>query len=134
MSIMLTYSRGDLIASLEARRPHLQRIDDRNMARHQKAEQAYVSDFRKACKKAATWDYETASAAGFDPTRLMVGEKYGRYPSGPSCPRSEISRLDRKLAEVARTKQSRFKVTEKGLHAEIYQLLMGDVPKVKGLC
>lgn len=56
----LRFTRVQLVAALEARRPWAERVDAERLSAHQRDEREFLTRFRFACREAAKWDYETA--------------------------------------------------------------------------
>lgn len=122
----LTYTHAELLAALEALRPKFEKADARNLVAHRKAEEAYYTAFKKACREALKWDYETLKKNG---AQLKTGTRWA-----PSCPISQVSQLDSMIAMVHRINQPRFTLSRNGKWERIYRMLTADVPSVEGIC
>lgn len=131
MSITLDYTRDELFERLNALLPAAKKADEKALAAHAKAEQAYLKKFHAACRDALKWDYQTAKAHYFEP-KIMNG-RHNSYDA-PTCPRSVEQRLTRTIAFLERTTQTRFHLSPRGKWSDIYELLTADVPREKGLC
>src|SRR5690606_38721380 len=114
------------------------KVDARNLGKHRKDEARYLAALRKACRNAATWNYEQAKKARFDPRSLMPRDaeapRWESSPDAPTCPRSEVARIDQVIATVEMTTQPRFTLNPRGKWGALYALLTEDVPKPRGLC
>lgn len=133
--IDLTYSRADLLAALAERRKVAVKNNAERLAAHRVAEREYLAAFRKACREAAKWDYETAKKNSFRISSLMPRDEGGRWErSQPSCPMSEVSQIDSLVAMIGHVSQTRFTLSRSGRWSTAYAVLTGDVPQVEGLC
>jgi hypothetical protein len=126
LNIPLVYKPAELIGILEALLPAAKKRDEKALAAHRKAEEEYLTLFKKACREALKWDYVTASKNHFEP---RIGGN--RYRYGPSCPASEVSRLERMISLVRHSKQKRFTISYGGKYSAIYNELTKDVPEQK---
>lgn len=115
----LRFTRDELIAALEARRPWAERLDAEHLAEHQKAEKAYLARFRAACREAVKWDYETAKAKYFT---VLENSRFGR----PECPTSLVAGLDRHLNMIKASRQKSFAISDSGGWSRVFHLLTHD--------
>ena len=125
-------TKEELLAALEERRKVAQKIDDEALAKHRKQEAAYLKHFHAACRAALKWDYETAKKHGFDP--LKDEGSWSRNDKHPSCPESQVRKLDRVIAYVRTSRQEKYAITHDGVHSGIHRALMLGMPEGKGLC
>jgi hypothetical protein len=131
MGITLTYSRSELLARLSDVREAAVKRDEKELAKHEKAEAAFFKRFQKALKEAQDWDYEAAKANLFE---VAVKNDRGWSDHGPTCPRSEASVVDRMVGLISKTSQERFSISPDGKWRDVYNVLTADVPDTDGLC
>lgn len=123
----LRFKRPELLAALEARRPWAARLDAKALAAHQKAEKAYESEFRAACRKAVKWDYATI--------KKNHGNIRPRMTYAPSCPMSVAVKLEDAIKFVKNDNRISCTVSQNGEWSGVHWLLTHDEnPKKRALC
>lgn len=115
----LRFTKEQLLNALEARRPWAEKYDADRLAEHQKAEKAFLAEFKAACREAAKWDYATAKEHRFEP----FGKKHWDHPT---CPRSMVASLDEHLNIIRATGQKSFMVSPRGEWSRLHHLLTHD--------
>lgn len=135
MSVIKFNSADEFITALEARRDHWQAIDDERLAEHRKREQEYLEQLHEACRTVLTWDYDTAKVNYFRLPRTSDGSSFSSH-SAPTCPVSEVARLDRAISNLRKTSQRRFNITpdSRGVWGVEYYLLSADPRESDSLC
>src|SRR5690349_10721912 len=88
--------REQFVAALEARKKWAEQLDAKAMREHKVAEKKALTEFRAACKKAMSWDYETAKEHSFAVERDWRKDI-------PKCPVSQAQRIDDILTVLAQT-------------------------------
>lgn len=137
VDIELTYTKAELLEALDHRRLLAVEQDAAALAEHQRQEKQCLANFRRACREALKWDYDTAKGSDFNPARLMEDSfegRYGRFVNSPSCPPSIVSKIDSLVAMIEKLRQDRFVLSRGGKWAVAYSLLTDDVPQITGLC
>lgn len=136
MDMPLKLSKQDLLSELERRRPDAEKADAKALKKHEAEEKRFITLFRKACAEAAKWDYATAKENNFDIPDLIGSHRSNRVYKyeAPSCPISQVARIDEAMALVGATNQETFTLTSDGPLFGLYRLLREDMPKAGGLC
>lgn len=131
MSLPLTYKKADLLAKLEACRKTCERIDAQAKAAHRKDELVHLAQFRVNIRAALKWDYKRAARESF-----YVDARRGPNDQrrGPTCPESQVGRLDYCIFMITKSGQTRFTIQDGGKYRAVYALLTLAAPKAKGLC
>ncbi len=137
--MIMRFKREDLIAKLEALRPALKAKDAAALKQHKLDEADYLKRFREACRVALKWNYdEVKRAYGHLPVRQVQTRRFdGRMTTtsgAPSCPSSLVNDLDRTLAVLKASSQTRYTVQPTGSNSRAYKLLTHDAPDAQGLC
>src|SRR5688572_16632051 len=93
----LRFTREQLIDALEGRRAWAEQYDAKKLAGHRADEKAYLAEFRRACREAAKWDYETIKQ---NHGEVKLRDKKDWRWGPPSCPSMTVAELDRSLSVV----------------------------------
>lgn len=133
MSTLIFSKKADLIDALEARRAEFAQADREALAAHKKDEAAYLAAFRTACREALKWDYVTASKNHFTAEPIDDQGRKGRR-GAPSCPVSQVQRLDNLLLILSESRQERFTVDRRGRWRAAWDLLVGDRLDASSMC
>lgn len=129
----LRYTKEQLIDALEARRPWAEQYDAKKLAGHRAEEKAYLAEFRRTCREAAKWDYETIKKNRGE-VKLRDNDRDWRW-GPPNCPSMTVGELDRQLAIVrALRDKAQVTVSDNGQWSRIFFLLTHDENIVSEAC
>ncbi len=125
MTIIQFTKKDQFVHALGARRREMAAHDKKVTAAHRKAEQEWLTEFRRLCREAAKWDYARASNTGYrrgdDDAANPLYEHMSR--NRVSCPRLMEPRLDALLRSLMLTRQETFRIEKGGAWGEAYDLL-----------
>ena len=132
----LKFTKAQLEAALEARRPWAQKLDKKRIKQHAHDERVYLERFRKKLQDALKWDYEIAKKKGFE-----VSLSYAEQRERPTCPEGVEANLDKAIAQVAMDGRERYvlsAIPPRRSYGEdntyIYWLLTHDENAKKDVC
>lgn len=112
------FSKEQLLAALEARRPWATALDKKQMRDHAAAEKATLAKFKERCREALKWDYDTFKKNGYE---IEV-----RWSDRPECPSPVLQTLDSVIKFVTQDGRKRYTVTPKGPLSKAHYLLTYD--------
>lgn len=128
-SLRLTHD--ELLTRLQARHKWAERLDAKNLAKHERDEKAYLAAFRTACRAALKWDYEKVKK---NYGQVEVNGRVGRN-GAPSCPMSIVVKLDRAIEFVKQDTRKSAVVSANGEWSAVHWLLTyDDNPPKAALC
>lgn len=126
-ALPIRMKRYDILAMLAEARVWAEAVDAENLRVHQVNEKEYLARWKEACQTAAKWDYDTLKEARFS---LGMGGHY----DGPTCPRSQVTAIDRMIGFISKTTQPQFTLSRNGQWDDLWRIATADVPEVAGLC
>lgn len=129
----LRFTKDDLIAALEARRPWAKALDAKNLKAHKADERKALAEFRAnlRCSLKATYDELTAERGRFGRNRDLSSVSF----NGPSCPRSVEAMIDTQLAYIRPMRQKTMTISAEGNWRDVFYVLTHDENAPKGdLC
>lgn len=120
----LHMTREQLLEALEARRPWADRVDTRALAKHQRAEKAYLTAFRSACRAALKWDYDKVKE-NYGQVEIQPGRRASRS-NAPSCPVSITAKLEAAIEFVKKDHRKTVTIGRSGEWSAVHWLLTYD--------
>lgn len=124
MTTTITISRENIIDALERMLPLAKKHDAEIKRAHEAEERAALLAFREIARQATKWDYQTAKEHGFRAEYQPNGSRYSW--NGPTCPRSQVARIETALRVVRVSQQRSYTIDAKGKHSTLYDLLTWD--------
>jgi hypothetical protein len=125
MTTTISISRENMIDALERMLPMAAKYDADAKKAHEAEERATLAAFRERAKEAAKWDYQTAKEHDFELKYRPDGNtRYSWW--GPTCPRSQVARIEAALRVVRVSQQKSYNLDARGKHSTLYDLLTWD--------